>query len=673
MYRVEANVAGVWTAQTDLLDYSAAERAATPLRKQFIHTKKRWGFTSDVMRNTATTGVEYANHIAKLTHKNKIERSIEEAHEALKGMPDTERANLKLYLNEIESRARMSVNPGANDTLADKVVNGMNRFAFLWLLSSGATAATQFSGMPVRVMPRLWKDHGHVAASAKWAKYLQIWKVLGTTYTEPDGTKIWVSPSIGQSSLVKTNPILRRAYEAGYYEHALFKTQASEILSGNSTPRNKARRGVSKAMSIAYRGMTAMFNASEQISREATYMMAFELEYGKTKDFDHSVEYAVKAVNDTLGNYSEFNRPSLWRGPVTRAIFLFKQYAINTTWFFVNNLRKMLGGGEYTKKERAKAAQELGTVLLMGGLFHGVAGMPLYSTIAMAVDLALRALDGDDDEARRAAKNPYSVHDSKYRFENDWMPEHFGDKYLGADGRMHSLANILLKGPVSELTDVNMGSRTSFDGLWFREPQGQNDTWAEYIQNAIISNIPGASINVKLAQGIEDLGRGNIQRGLEGIAPALIRGGLTANRLASEGSETRGGEQIMDPEEFTDANIIAQTVGFQPTSLAKYQGLRAQQKKLKANVSGRRSELTREFNESYMEGASRDELLDVVERMREYNATVQDPTLVITWDDIRRSLSSYAGRRKYNYRGFDLDEDDFAYFANDILEAGNKE
>lgn len=623
------------------------------IRKQFLHADNVTGFSGDVFRNFKTTAFQYANQLVSLRYNRKIDNTIEEARASLEGFPPNEEARLESFVNEIGDRAKGQVNPAE----AGAVVRTLNRAAFVWYLTSAATAITQVSGIPIRVMPRLWTDYGYGKASAMLAKYSKFWDSVGIV-EEDEGELTYTGPTIGESQFVRSNPVLKRAFAVARDERSVFETQAAGILDSRATPTRASKFAPGQLSEATVNGMSVLFNTSERVTREMTFMMAFELEYNKTKDFDASVDKAVAIVNDTLGNYSDFNRPRFMKGDLGRALFLFKQYAVNTTVFFYNNMRRIVTGGEtgfFSIEDRAKAMNELVGVLLMGGLFHGITGFPLYSLLTTIIDML--ESDDDDEEAQlRRYRNPYTANNSDYRFRYEWLPSKFGDITIpGIDGEQHRLSDILMNGPISELSDVNIASRTSFDGLWFREGKAA-DTPTDAIMNAVVANVPGLSLVTGTAEGLKDIYNGDVNRGIERVLPAAFRGTAGAYRLATEGAETRGELPMLSKEELSDMNLIAQVLGFGSTKLGQIQKERASRDKLFRSAAKERTGLMRDLNEAMYTAASdpeggQERMLDALQEIYDYNAKHPVPPLAITRDTVEDSYEAFLRERKYQMRG----------------------
>jgi len=404
--------------------------------------------------------------------------------------------------------------------------------------------------------------------------------------------------------------------------------------------------------------LTGLFSSAERISREISFMMTFELEYAKTKNFDASVQKAVEITNDLLGRYDNMNRPRILRNTLGRTIGQFKIYAVYMTSWFVRNAYQIIRLST-PKAERVEAMHRLTGVLAMGGMFHGLVGMPLYSTICFAIDMVLDKYGDEDEKRYRRRRNPLTADNSNLRFRYEWLPQNFGHiEITGLDGREHRLSDVLEKGAISALTDVNIGSRTSFDNMWWRAPRtGRN--FVETTQNFIIDNMgPGVSTGVNMVGAFDDFGDGKIERGLEKLVPALFRGSLVAGRLASEGAETKSGAVILKPSEIGDLNLIAQVLGFAPTRLARIQEKNFEVQKEITEATTERTKLLKRLDETIYD-SSRDpeKIKNILIQIRQHNQRYPAKGLVIESDTIERSIKSYGQRRAMTIRGQAMSKD----------------
>ena len=199
-------------------------------------------------------------------------------------------------------------------------------------------------------------------------------------------------------------------------------------------------------------------------------------------------------------------------------------------------------------------------------------------------------------------------------------------------------------GLVPTLTDAGIGSRASLDDIWFRP--GQGDSTASTILNTIAANLPGASFVTNFGRGYDLINQGEVEKGLEAMLPAGLRNPMRATRLSEEGITTNRGDSILEPDEFTDANFLAQVLGLPVQRVAGRMDAGRKVKARTVELGKDRQTLLRRFNKLGRDPQVTDEQLDKLsEDIRQFNATVSGvPKLIIDQDALNRSWTSFEKR-----------------------------
>jgi hypothetical protein len=199
-------------------------------------------------------------------------------------------------------------------------------------------------------------------------------------------------------------------------------------------------------------------------------------------------------------------------------------------------------------------------------------------------------------------------------------------------------------GLVPTLTEAGIGSRASLDGIWFRP--GQGDSTPSVILNTIAANLPGASFVTNFGRGYDLINQGEVEKGLEAMLPAGARNLLRATRFSEEGITTNRGDPILEPDEFTDANFLAQVLGLPVQRIAGRMDAGRKVKARSVQLGKDRQALLRRFNKLGRDPQVTDEQLDKLGAdMRQFNATVSGvPKLLIDADALNRSWKSFEGR-----------------------------
>jgi hypothetical protein len=663
-------------------------------RKQFIKSKNRLGWSSDILRSVGASAEEYASDIARLRFVPEIDRALNEANKSIEAVPNvgtdaedrislssSEQALARYFISDIEGRINGEMEP-TPDGFVNKIVPWMNQLAYISFLTAPATALVQVTALPIRVAPNLWGKYGMAATTRAMGRYMNV---FGNTpkFERKDkaARKTFRIPTLMESNIVKNSKRHRDALTRATDEYGLIMPLSEFTMGQERTPQTATEGRTSEVRQKAYDAMTYLFDASEQLTREVAFMSAYDLEYDKLanaglspEDRQNKAVIAAKdTVNYTLGNYTNLNRPPVMKGSeLARALFLFKQYSVITTRFFVQGTRAIFGK-DIPRTERVAAMKEMTGVLGMSFMMGGVVALPLYTLGMMTLQALQDMTDDDEDRRERMKKNPITADSVELQFRYEWLPEHFGQPMVtDASGKKITLGDIILNGAVSEATGWNFGSRVSLDlaGMWFRAPKDA-DTWTQTINNALVENIPGASASLNIVTMGEEIAKGNVLKGLELGLPAMVKAPIKAYRLGTEGVRTQTEKIKLANEEISNAEIIGAVLGFNPTQVAKVQqqnrDILNRTKKLqeeKSDLLGAYKRAVRRIQNGDADG--QEEARKAFEDIMEYNKKVGNPYFGISYANIYKSLTGAASEAKYDIQGMGLNEVE-SYYAEKTL------
>jgi hypothetical protein len=413
--------------------------------------------------------------------------------------------------------------------------------------------------------------------------------------------------------------------------------------------------------------MGGAFHHAERISREIMFMSSFELAYADAKQkgmdnktaFNTATERALKLTYDALFNYTQYNKPPPMKSAAGRLAFQFLTYPLQMTSYLVRNFYGMLPF--LNKEEKKEAAIKFFGTLGMTGLFAGVTGFPLYSFI-MGMAEGMRELlrdEEDEDYDEDDEGNPLGKRSLDLWFRNSFIPSYFGpDSSLAnffnlTEEQAATLARGVEMGPISAYTDLNVGTSTSLDGLWFRS-DAPAETSREAFQNFVFSFTgPIGSVGANFAGAFDDFNKGQINRGFEKLSPAWLKGGLTAMRLKSEGATTTKGDELMNPEFYTTGKLLAQTLGFGSTEVAQVQKANFMAKKIVTEINKEKATLLNRLDAAVRRDDD-DEIDNILEKIDKFNT--KNAMLAINGETISKSLQSRAERRGKAYQGLSVSD-----------------
>ena len=303
------------------------------------------------------------------------------------------------------------------------------------------------------------------------------------------------------------------------------------------------------------------------------------------------LSWAKHGTYDGHFDYSANNRPRVMQGNVARVLLLFKQYGQNMVYTLARNAQQSLQGA--TPEARAEARKALGGLLAMHGMAAGVLGLPMVTTLLAAASM----LGGDDDE-------PW---DAQVALQN-LLADTFGQKP----------AEVLAHG-LSRLTPWDISGRVGLDKLIFPDVQEglEGQRLAESAMTAALGPVAGIGINA--LKGLQEMSEGRYQRGLETMAPSVLRGPLKALRYESEGARDKSGIVVQD--EVDAMALWGQAAGFSPSSVRNaYEGKAAIVAHDRA-LMARRSGLVEQFAMAAMAGdeAGKAEAREAIQRFNDKN------------------------------------------------------
>lgn len=150
---------------------------------------------------------------------------------------------------------------------------------------------------------------------------------------------------------VANSPELQKRYKLAAHEARFI---AQEILDGAMIPAQSnalvgtARGRVTKGFQQKFLdGWMWTFNVTEQASRRSFGLTAYRLEYARKRAAGMSEadaataarEFAVQALQFTMGEYSVLNRPPAWRSGIQSFVYMYKVFPTTSVQMFMNMSR----------------------------------------------------------------------------------------------------------------------------------------------------------------------------------------------------------------------------------------------------------------------------------------------------------------------------------------------
>jgi hypothetical protein len=649
------------------------------IRKKFTHRQGKTGFSADVIRNFIVSQHTAANQLSRLAYADEIRLAIGASYAELVGNPD--KLKLATFVDEIAVRATAEITPQVlNEPLLDKVASLGNQAVFYYLLTSPKSALIQMTQLPIVGLPVLASKYGIAETTKVAARYSNLFNKFGTTKVDKNGNVItkWGEPSINDSSYINKHPdpayrkALKLAWQAGLERGIYGETFAADMTARAKAPTGAYEGMPKKSFRFVLSLMSGAFYHLERISREIMWMSSFELAFAKAKKEGLANDVATKkaieqAPGDTLEalfDYSQYNKPRIMKaGPGSKLFFQFMTYVVQMTSFLVRNFYKSLPFVG-NKQERKEAAIKFYGVMGMTFMFGGITGLWNYSTvmgIAEGVREALRPDMEDEDEDEFYDENddgnPLGKRSLDLWFREWFLPTYFGPgssiaKAMGlTDEQADMLQRGVKMGPISAITNINLGGSTSLDGMWFPD-KPPAETAEQAFKDFVFSMLgPFGSMGEQIMGAFDEFNNGQVIRGVEKMLPAFFRGVPKAFRQEEEGETTRKGNEVMDAEDYTFGRLLGTTLGFQSTDVAEIQKKAFAAKQIDVAIKKERLKVLDHLDlmlqrfEKDPSDKNEENLEDAFVEIARFNYKNPVRGYLITQDTIRTSIKGRAERR----------------------------
>jgi hypothetical protein len=545
-----------------------------------------------------------------------------------------------MITREIELRLEDELAPDFKDDMLDKAARTANKAAFIWLLSSTKSAINQLFSIPSFTMPTLAKYHGWGATLKEMGRFAPIWREVGTTRKDKNGNVTFIpSVSIAHSKALRLNPVEQRAYQVMVDRGVSDATRTYDLFMDKGKP----SADYNSKLGNVVKAMGTLFHATERLSREISYMAAFRLEMKKHNDFDRATERAMGVVNEALFDYSAWNTPRIMRSPGAKVVTQFKKFPLFTTIYLARNFRAMMKPMD--GETRAGAFKAFSGTLLMTGLVAGTTGLPMFSAIMGIIQAMRNAMRDDDEEVYMEEDN------LELWFRKVWLPETFGDIKIAG----HGLDEIIDTGLLDNITGFKFSDGLSLNNMWTRDAP-EASSWKDAYGQTIGSFLgPAYGLGQSWATAIDDINKGDMLKGLEKLSPALTRGIIADIRYSKEGAVSPTGDTIKYSDEFTNAQLLMQAMGYKTVGLAERMNelylVNAEKKK----ILGQRQSLLGALNHASTMG--RDSDFDAVDdKIVEFNSKYPQPELRIDYEDVQKAFKRRREMLMKSERGYSSDK-----------------
>lgn len=569
-------------------------------RKHFIHRKKRKGFSTDALQAYADYMFHSGNHLARIEYADRMESQLTAMEEAIKGLRDRNKA--QDILNELKKRHQWAMNPD-NHVVAQKLTGAG---FFMYLSVSPAAAMVNMTQTALVTAPVMASKYGWARTEAALANAAKDYFLRN------------LNPQHSKKMPAEEKRLMRDLMEAG----KLDVTNAHSLAGLAESPSSIYKTGKDRIFNAA----AYFFHEAEVFNRSVSAAAAFRVARSKGASYAEAAKYAGEIIDTTHFNYGNDNRARIMQGNIQKVAFQFKQYSQAMIYTIVRKAYVATRGLDKAKRKEARRA--LRGVLMMHALAGGASAVFGYSAIVATLNAA--ASFGDDDDEYTDLESEFWT----------WLAEETSPEF----------AKLVRKGPVNAKLGADLSRRISLDQLVFRSPD--RDLEGYDLAYHWLEQVAGPSFGTfkNVLVGLQRIGDGQYQRGVESMMPKFARDIIKSERFLEEGARTLSGQSIVD--DFEQWELTLQAAGFTPSRLSDKYELRTKRKNFEQHVQKRRRQIMDNLNRAADQG-DRAELA-------KWNAAAvrfsqRYPEKAITFESRLRSRQSRANARARSIDGANLD------------------
>ena len=552
-------------------------------RNQFIHRKDITGFSTDLLRNIATTASRTSMQLARLKYSPLLRNSLSAARDAVEGRP-----NMSPFVIEAEKRVNLALS-GEGGGIGEAIAGVANKASFFWFLSGASSALIQPASVYIAGLPVLAGNHNNAKGAAyELARVSKLIGQFGIIKKNKDGTTSYTAPSIANNksltdlerdavSQMEARGVSQSTYASLVYGHRDTNISSSTTVIG--------KLGHGGAVLGRWLTSSLMHNI-ERMTREGVYLAAYRLGYkGAIKEkmsseeaHEYAINQAVKDVNEALGNYDVTNRPRWTQQGVGKMAFQFKMFPLHNTLMLLTNFTRMM---PFLNEEGKKAAATkfFGTLMTVGSV-AGVAGLPYFASSLAAVAFAFRSLQKRDDWPKELKDM-----DINTWFRNVFLPDHLGGVSIGGV----PLSELVDTGPINALTQSAISERIGLSDMWGRDMKEMKTAREGISQFALEMAGPSVGLALSFADAYDAYQVGDIQKMQERLSPAALRNILAMLRIRDEGILDVAGNDVVAPEDVSTYRLINQAIGFRAATQAKASDVPSKLKGVTQQIANRRT------------------------------------------------------------------------------------
>jgi hypothetical protein len=581
------------------------------LRQQMRTRQGIEGYIKDVVGGYADVGSKLAHQVSNLEYKPLLDKAMAEVK---KNEADFRLTNPDLKDNVPVTQVVQNLidqRKFLDNPVADSISSRASWFSYMWHIAGNVSSAVvNLTQVPMVVLPMLGGKYG-------WTKASAMLKEAYSQYTKGglDVNRKFL-PDFTFGANLKPGDKYYNLYHNAVSRSTIRRSVGYEL----TEMRRRTTEEFTGTRAKVETGLGWIFQNSERMNREVTLIAAFNLARENGLSEQAAIDEAIDMTTRTHSHALSEAGPRMFQNGLGKVAFTFKSFA-QAQIYNMARLFYLAFKGEKPEIRRL-AQKQLTGILGMTYAFSGLQGLPTYGAANMFAS-AVSAMFGDDDE-----------------------PFDFDEAVRSAVG------DIGYKGPINALTNIDIASRTGFNGMvWHDDPRRLAEVgFAPYF----IEHFFGPSYQalfVNPGRAITLMKEGQVYRGLETVTPSFVRNPLKAFRFATEGATTTNGAPIVD--DVSAYSAFMQIFGFTNAELSEAYARAGSMKKAEQKIASRRTSLL-DLHFLAKSNGDDDMLAEIKDKIAGYNESY--PSNKISPDTLSRSYRGHMERIKNSVDGVYLNK-----------------
>ena len=536
------------------------------------------GFDKDMLRSFAKHGQAQANLITQMTHGGEIAGALVEAGlEASKSPKE-----LMPTYNDLARKFRSITTP--RNGFLQKLESGLVKFNSVYMLTSSIGYFIQNSVQSMYGMTMISGDMGFGKTSSTLKAmndgYRVASKVINTSVARQlrnvATLGLWGKDSTVKLNIDEAPPEMRDMLKTLQKRGLLDVGIVDDVTFDGSD-------GTGNTLTEAYREMTHRLYQSarhvEAMNRISTAVAAFKMAQKNPKVMKRMglspMEYAIRVVQDTQGNFTSLDSPALFDIPGTKIPLQFRKYQAQMAWMHIDAFQQAFGDADPAMK--AAGFRKLSLMMAATSIVGGLAALPGASVISWVIQMAMSELAGEDDEMEPNKDT------------ERWIRDNVDDE---------GLATLLSRG-VPAFLGFDMSQKTTLNDLFMpwdnRFVRFDSEEGGALAMAAQILFGPTGTTFNNITNIVDFLDRGDFARAAEYAMPRGLRSYMETLRYANEGYQTRSELTVSKADNFNLWDLMTNATGMPSTKVNKLKWTIGQQYEIKEHFTSESTRIRREY------------------------------------------------------------------------------